>query len=137
MSNEHIKSTADHAEHSGLLDQTGWNTQDGFINLRETDGNLGVQTVGSETSIVAYSNKTDTHSKVLNALGNPITFQNESDARVFVDQAAEQIKSQVVLENRPESSIEERERFAAMKARHAEERKSGSHIKGNGVFLDY
>ncbi len=127
-------STADHAQHQGLLDTQGYNTADGFKSLRDAGGNLGVESIGDQHHVTAYDSKTDTHHRV----SNYGAFNTKADARNAIDAHNVQARKLVVHDNRPPASVDELERAAKSEARRAkevEQRKQGGN--STGPFLDY
>ena len=119
MSN-HIKSTADHAEHQSLLDTVGYDIGKSVdMTLRDTES-IGIDTVGDKTYLTAYSHKNDKHYRIKGH-----EYSNESDARDVIAAHNASVRQHVVEENRPPASKVELDRRAAQRERHKRENAEG------------
>ncbi|WP_415405902.1 hypothetical protein ACLHDG_09045 [Sulfurovum sp. CS9] len=129
-----IQSTADRAEHQGLMDSSGYHDIDSgeFIPLRNVSGGLGTDITGVEGTgdVTVYNTKTDTHHRVMKGTGSV------SNSRDFIAKQEKAIKSYVVEENMPEASIAELKQQEINRKRRAKEAEEGHFgIRGSGVLL--
>ncbi len=105
--------------HQGhLLDEQGFNTDDGFKSLRNAGGNLGVESIGNDHYVTVYDSEHDTHHRV----AEYGAFTSAADAQILIDNHNKQVKSHMIIDERPESSLDEIRQQAINKARRAKER---------------
>ena len=121
-------STASHNDHERAMNQFGYDVEGGKnIKLSESGGALGTATIGNISYATIYD-KSGVQHKLTNREGTTLTFNNDSDARAFVEMQQEGVKSALIEEHRPPSSIDERVRLLRQKQRHAEEIRTGRNI---------
>ena len=112
-------STLTHAEHS-ILDELKIPTADGDITQREIES-MGVRQFGNEGWIqTAYTPKDDKHHDITTHI-----YKTESDARHGLQLHNDAVRSHVIVEDRPEASVDEMKRLHEQKIRHAKENAEG------------